>query len=327
MQPQQHKKTPVTILTGFLGAGKTTLLNEIISQHPDTRFAIIENEFGEIGIDQELVLNKDKNLFEMSNGCICCTINNELADTLLELSRSDKPFDHLLIETTGIADPMGVTEAFLSDPLIQQKYIVDGLICLVDTEQVEDLLSQEEEVARQISAADVIIFNKTDLMRKEYLEEVKQTVKKINPYAICHESSQEGTDTTGLLQLKAYTVSGFHERHKAVVAEHHREQHHHHHISTYSFSFEEPLDLQKFQQWANMLLTFQNERIYRIKGILNFKGEETKTIFQSVKTRYLLVKGKEWEPEETRLSKIVFIGRELRKDILEKNLRQCRYKV
>lgn len=325
MQPQKEK-TPVTILTGFLGAGKTTLLNEIISQHPDTRFAIIENEFGEIGIDQELVLNQDKNLFEMSNGCICCTINHELADTLLELSRSNKPFDHLLIETTGIADPMGVTEAFLSDPLIQQKYIVDGLVCIVDTEQIEDLLGQEEEVARQISAADLVIFNKTDLVRKEYLEEVKKTVKKINPYAICQDSSQGKTDTSNLLRLKSYTVSGFHERHQALNAEHDHHEHHHHQISTYSFTFEEPLDLQKFQQWANMLLTFQNERLYRIKGILNFQEEETKTIFQSVKTRFLLVKGKAWEPAESRQSKIVFIGRELRKDILEKNLRQCYYK-
>lgn len=325
MQPQQQKKTPVTILTGFLGAGKTTLLNEIISQNTDTRFAIIENEFGEIGIDQELVLNQDKNLFEMSNGCICCTINHELADTLLELSRSDKPFDHLLIETTGIADPMGVTEAFLSDPLIQQKYIVDGLVCLVDSEHIEDLLSQEEEAARQISAADVIIFNKTDLVTEEYLRELKHTVKKINPYAISKESSQGKVDTKELLQLKSYTVSGFHERHHVVATEHHHDQHHHH-ISTYSFTFEQPLDLLKFQQWANMLLTFQNERIYRIKGILNFKGEETKTIFQSVKTRFLLVKGKDWEPGEERLSKIVFIGRELRKDILEKHLRQCLHK-
>lgn len=316
----QGKQTPVTIITGFLGSGKTTFLNEVISQNPDTRFAIIENEFGEIGLDQELVIKRDDSIFEMSNGCICCSINNELVENLLKLSSEAYQFDHLIIETTGIAEPLGVAEAFMSDPLIQQKFSVNAIICLADCEQLEDFLKDNEEAGKQLSAADLVLLNKCDLVSEDYVQHVQKVVKEINPYADIFFTSYSKTDTKPILDLMAFEADSLQKKQDAVANDHH---HHHHHISSYSFTFDRDFDFHKFYQWATVLLTFQSGRIYRIKGILCFDGDKEKRIFQSVKNRFLLTGGEKWKDDETRCSRIVFIGKELRKDILEKHMRQC----
>lgn len=315
-----NKQIPVTIVTGFLGSGKTTFLNEVIGQNPDTRFAIIENEFGEIGLDQELVIKRDDNIFEMSNGCICCSINTELIENLLKLSSDAYQFDHLIIETTGIAEPLSVAEAFLAHPLIQQKFSVNAIICLVDCEQLEECLKENEEAGRQLSAADFVLFNKSELVRAEYLQEVKKMVQEINPYADSFATSHAKTDTKLLLNLMAFDSENIQKKQEAVAHDHH---HHHHQITSYSFTFDRNFDFHKFYQWASVLLTFQSGRIYRIKGILSFEGDKEKRIFQSVKNRFLLTNGDKWKDGESRESRIVFIGKELRKDILEKHMRQC----
>ena len=154
-------KIPVGIITGFLGAGKTTLLNNLIREYPDKRFAIIENEFGEIGIDSELVLNLDNShIRELANGCICCSLNDDLAGLVLDLLRTGPPFDHLLIETTGIADPSSVVQPFFSDPDIRSSFTIDGVICLVDALHFNHFSDQQEEVFRQVAMADLILLNK-----------------------------------------------------------------------------------------------------------------------------------------------------------------------
>lgn len=318
-----QKTIPVTIITGFLGSGKTTLLNEIITQNPGTKFAIIENEFGEIGLDQEFVIQKDGNIFELSNGCICCSINDELVENLLKLAASPHNFDHLLIETTGIAEPLAVAEAFLSDPLIRKKFSVNAIVCMVDCEQIEEMLKEEEEAGRQVSAADMIIFNKCDLVTDTYIQQTRTLLKGINPYADSLLSSHGKVDTQQLLSLTAYDEQKVSQKQDAIAHEHEHDHHHHHHITSYSFTFDQDFDFQKFYQWATVLLTFQSGRIYRIKGVISFNGHEEKMVFQSVKNRFLLTPAEKWETSTKRNSRIVFIGKELRKDILEKHLKQC----
>ena len=314
-----QKAIPVTIITGFLGSGKTTLLNEIISQNPDTKFAIIENEFGEIGLDKEFVVQKEHNIFELSNGCICCSINNELVESLMKLASSPHNFDHLLVETTGIAEPLGVAEAFLSDPLIRQRFSVNAIICMADCEQIEEMLKEGEEAGRQISAADMIIFNKTDLVTEDYIRKTQNLLKEINPYADSLLTTHGKVDTRLLLSLTAYDEQKVSRKQDTISHDHH----HHHHITSFSFTFEQDFDFQKFYQWATVLLTFQSGRIYRIKGVISFSGHEEKMVFQSVKNRFLLTPAEKWEVDAHRNSRMVFIGKELRKDMLEKHLKQC----
>ena len=314
---------PVTLITGFLGSGKTTFVNELTAGKRAKSFAIIENEFGEVGIDQELLIGGSERVFEVNGGCICCTVSDELITYLLNLNGTQQAFNHLIIESTGIAEPLAIAEPFLSHPVIQKKYRLDGIICLVDSEFLEAQLREEEVVARQISAADSIIFNKTDCVEEEYLQKLEQLVRSINPFARMHRAQfARVEDSADLLNMEANQPGLIEQQHQAV-------DHHHHHlheqISSYSISFKEPLNYEKFYQWANKLMMFQNSRIYRIKGILNFEREEDKVIFQSVKNKFVMSKGSSWpkaQPSE-RESKLVFIGRELNKERLERHLRQC----
>lgn len=312
---------PVTIITGFLGSGKTTFINDLTAKHGGKKFAIIENEFGEISIDQELLTGGQEDIFEIKGGCICCTVSDELIQYLLKLAQEPYAFDHLIIETTGVAEPLSIAEPFLAHPIIQQKYRLDSIICLVDSELVESQLQEEEVVARQISAADLILFNKTDAVAPAYLQEVEGIIQQINPLAQTLRTSF-GKLAEDVLQLQAHTAERLEKKLEAVD---HQHQHLHRQISSHSISFTEPLDYAKFYQWASMLLMFQGSRIYRIKGILNMKGEEHKLIFQSVKSKFSLTKGNKWAEEAAsipRESRLVFIGRELRKEQLLRQLKQ-----
>ncbi len=310
---------PVTIITGFLGSGKTTFINDLTAKHPGKKFAIIENEFGAISIDQELLVGGAEGVFEIKGGCICCTVSEELIKYLLNLNKDGQAFDHLIIETTGIAEPLSIGEPFLAHPLIQQKYQLDGIVCLVDSEGVEDMLQQEAVVAKQISAADLIIFNKTDVIATDYLLEVESRIRQINPLALTVRAQYGRVDYANLLNLQANTTELMERLQQQVAHDH---QHLHQGISSWSLSFTEPLDYAKFYQWASMLMMFQSSRIYRIKGILNFSNESTKTIFQSVKNKFVMTEGSAWPAEAPRGSKLVFIGRELKKEQLMRQLKQ-----
>ncbi|MCP4438365.1 MAG: GTP-binding protein [Aureispira sp.] len=345
---------PVTILTGFLGAGKTTLLNHIIQQNPDSKFAIIENEFGDIGIDNELVIGADDGIFEMSNGCICCALNDELIETLAKLLNSEHHFDQLIIETTGIAEPDGVAAAFVSDPNIQEYFRLDATICLADANNIEDMLEEREEAKRQVTFADFIILNKKSDVSSEYLEKLTDILHKANPMATI-ERADYGKVNTNILSIKAYEEKTVSEKINAVH-QHSHDNHHHHHkhdhnhdhdhthkdhthdhdhkhhhnhhsdIVTHSFVFDQAFDVLKFRHWLNVLLMIQGKSLYRVKGIMDFQFQDQKTIVQSVRQMHVFQAGPTWEEGEKRVSKIVFIGKQLRKDILEKNLKHCLYK-
>lgn len=321
----KQKSVPVTILTGFLGAGKTTLLNRIITKNPDTKFAIIENEYGDIGIDNELIVGADDDIFEMSNGCICCTLNSELVAVLSKLVKSHHKFDHLIIETTGVAEPDGVAAAFMVDPAVQQYFRLDATICLVDAMHITELLDEREEAKKQLTFADFIIINKQSEVSTQALSKLKEKLEEVNTFAEI-ESCDYGQYQANILDLNAYEA---HKITQQIDASHHHHHHHTHHsneIVTQSFIIKEPLDILKFRHWLNVLLMIQGQYLYRIKGIVNFQYQEHKTIVQSVKKACVFQQGDTWQPTEERLTKLVFIGKHLKREVLEKQLKHCYFK-
>jgi G3E family GTPase len=312
--------TPVTVLTGFLGAGKTTLLNHLISSAKDTRFAVIENEFGAINIDSELVLGSKDNIFQLSNGCICCSLNGDLLELLQDLIDLRQKYDHLLIETTGIADPQSVAAVFLTNYGLQQHFRLDAVIAVADARHLEESLQQEDIAARQIAAADAIILNKADLAHERFLGDLKEKIQQINPFATIITATQGQIDATTILNLHA---------HEALAAEqtsqkiHHHHNHQHDEITSQAYTFEPPFDLLKFRHFISVLLMFQNSRIYRIKGILYVTNENERCIFQSVQQMSVVSRGSVWQEGEKKESKIVVIGRGLNRAMFEKRLREC----
>jgi G3E family GTPase len=316
----QTKKTPVTIITGFLGAGKTTLLNRLIAQQPKTKFVIIENEFGKVPIDHELVVGAGDGIFELANGCICCTLNVELGKVLRHLVDKYQDFDHLIIETTGIADPAGVAAAFVSDMKVQNRFELDSTLCLIDAAHLEETLESNDDVAaQQIAFADVLLLNKADQVDTDVLGKVKQTALEINPYAQVVSGTFAQFEGIDLLNIKA---------HETVTIEQKTLQirplsHHHAQLVSHSFSFDTPFDEEKFKLWIYQLLHIQNKGIYRIKGVLHFANRDKKIVFQSVKNQFVFQEGSPWKQGETSSSKIVFIGNNLNKKALERRLNSC----
>lgn len=324
------KTIPVTILTGFLGSGKTTFLNQIISQNKNIKFAIIENEFGEINIDSELVINTNEHIFELTNGCICCTLNGDLSALLNKLVTGDYEFDHLIIETTGIADPAAVAAVFLTDYNIQTIFKLDGVICLVDTQNVMSVLGVEEEASKQIAFSDFLVFNKIAQTSLELQNQIKQTIKNINPFAGMAFCDFAETNTQPLLNLKAYKKEKTQFRLGVNITQNQpfvfTKPQSHHNIVTQGFIIGESLDLLKIRHYFTVMLFIQGAYFYRIKGILNIEGLDRKLIIQSVKGAPVFTDGDAWQLNELRETRIVFIGKELKREILEKGLRQCIYK-
>ncbi|GAA4837290.1 GTP-binding protein [Algivirga pacifica] len=313
-------RIPVTIITGFLGAGKTTLLNRIIAEHPNKRFAIIENEFGETGIDNDLVVGIEDGIFEMSNGCICCTLSEELHETLNKLLQQSDKFDHLLIETTGIAEPSSIAMPFTTDPLVQKYFYLDGTICLADAQYLEDSLKDDENAVQQVTFADLILLNKKELVAEGYLKEVKEVLKKLNPYADILTTQNADYGSKKILDLKAYSPEKVEEKSSFIPAHHH---HHHHHIVSHSITATGMVNPQELEYWLTVLLQLQGEAFYRIKGIFHFPNEDRKVIFQAVRNQSAITLGSPWRPEEERTNRMVFIGKELNTKVLERRFKQC----
>lgn len=321
---------PVTILTGFLGAGKTTFLNHIIEENPNTKFAIIENEFGEINIDSSLVINTTENIFELSNGCICCSMNGDLAELLNKLVTGPYEFDHLIIETTGIADPSAVAAVFMTDYNVQTVFKLDGVICLVDTLNVLDVLGVEEEASKQIAFSDYILFNKSSETEEQKKTDVKNKIKSLNPFADFAFTDFGKTPTTPLLNLKAYDKAaikfrlGFSSKSDSLINT--NQESHHHDIVSQSFIFKESFDLLKLRHYLTVMLFVQGAFFYRIKGILNIEGFNRQLIIQSVKGSPVFTDGDTWDSDSVKETRIVFIGKKLKREILEKGLKQCFFK-
>jgi len=330
---------PVTILTGFLGSGKTTLLNHLTNQNPANKFAIIENEFGEINIDSELVVGVNDGIFELTNGCICCSINTELVSTIYSIIEKFPHINHLLIETTGIADPGVVANTFLTDASIESTFRLDAIVTIADAQFIEQQLVTHQEARKQIAMADIVLLNKIDKVDSYTLDTATNVIRRMNPHAalsICNHGSVEGID---LLNLQAFSSSSVlrldfsrlptaRPSHVKFLINKGQNSNHHNHseITSHSIILEQPLDSEKFDTWINLMLNFNAQNFYRIKGILNMEQNNCKVIFQAVNNQFIIQVGNQWGAE-TRVTKIVFIGKNLDKESLEEGIKSCCYSL
>ncbi len=314
------KTIPVTVLTGYLGAGKTTLLNRIFTYEHGKKVAVIVNEFGEVGIDNQLIVNTDEEIFEMNNGCICCTVRGDLIRIINNLMKRRDKFDHLVIETTGLADPAPVIQTFFMDEDVQDQTHLDAVVTVVDALHIWQHWDAEE-AQEQIAFADVILLNKTDLVAPSQLNQLEQRVRSMNIMAKIYRTQNALIGIDQLLGVKAFDVN----RALEIDPKFLEENAHEHDESVYSVSIVEtiPLDGQKLNNWISQVLRNQGADIFRMKGILNVAGEDNRFVFQGV---HMLFDGKNdrpWNKNEQRKSELVFIGRNLDERKLNEGFRAC----
>ncbi|MDX6807191.1 GTP-binding protein [Terrihabitans rhizophilus] len=352
-------KIPVTVLTGYLGAGKTTLLNRILSEQHGKRYAVIVNEFGEIGIDNELVVGADEEVFEMNNGCICCTVRGDLIRIIEGLMKRKGKFDAIIVETTGLADPAPVAQTFFIDQDVQDTVRLDAVVTVADAKWLVDRLKDAPEAKNQIAFADVILLNKTDLVDEAALQEVEARIRGLNPYARVIRTVKSNVPLDEVLDRGAFDLErilsiepafleqeGTHD-HAHDHHEHgpdcgcghdhdhgHGHDHHDHghgglkhyhdeHMQSVAFHIPGDVDPDKFMPWVQDLAQREGQNFLRWKGILSFKNEPRRFVFQGV---HMILDGdlqREWKPGETRDSKLVFIGRDLDTERLRDGFMAC----
>jgi G3E family GTPase len=342
---------PTTILTGFLGAGKTTLLNRILREEHGLRIAVIENEFGEENIDNEiLVQDSGEQIVEMNNGCICCTIRGDLVVALTNLAQKREAgeiaFDRVVIETTGLANPGPVAQTFFVDEEVGAHYMLDAVVTVVDARHAMDQLDRHEEAQRQVGFADKILLSKLDLVDAELLETLKLRLKRINPRAPISTSDFGRAPIADVLDLRGFNLNDKLELDPDFLrAEEHDHEHHahdepghvhteacnhdHHHahhsddIAAFVFKSERPFDPERLDQFLGSMVQVFGPSMLRYKGVLSMQGAERKVVFQGVHQIMGSDLGAKWEPDEPRGSKMVFIGKNLPKDVFIHGLEQC----
>ncbi len=313
---------PVTVLTGYLGAGKTTLLNHILTAQHGRKYAVVINEFGELGVDNDLVVDADEEVFEMNNGCICCTVRGDLIRILGALMKRRTRFDGIIVETTGLADPAPVAQTFFVDEDVRARTRLDAVVTVVDALNLPARLADSPEARNQIAFADVIVLNKTDLVDEAELAALETRIRGINRHVRLHRAVRGDVDLADVLDQGGFDL----ERALAMAPDFLEDDSHGHdeEVGSLSFSVAEPLDQARFQAWIGALLQEQGQDILRSKGILDFKGEQRRFGFQAV---HMMADGDfigPWKPDEPRRSRIVFIGRNLNRPRLRRGFESCR---
>jgi G3E family GTPase len=311
---------PVTLITGFLGAGKTTFLNELIKYDQSKRLAIIENEFGEESIDGQLIIGAGNDIYELSNGCLCCTLSQDFHQLLEDLWYRRFEFDEVVIETTGIADPASVAAPFLTSRLIPNYYQLERVICLIDAQHIEDQLKETIEARQQISFSDVLLITKADTVSSDHLTYLKDLLAKINPFGIILSGHKDAYPFSEIFLTERHTIIGKRPKFSLSIS---LTQQQHEDIVSLSFTFIEPFNINMLQNQLTAFLLFQAKDVYRVKGIIYAPGEDKKIIVQSVTTSLVVEYGQEWEVGELRQSRIVFIGKNLKPRGFERMLKQC----
>lgn len=350
---------PVTVLTGYLGSGKTTLLNRILSENHGKRYAVIVNEFGEIGIDNDLIVESDEEIYEMNNGCVCCTVRGDLIRVVEGLMRRPGRFDAIVVETTGLADPAPVAQTFFMDDDVRSKTKLDAVVALVDARHLPLRLKDSKEAEDQIAFADVIVVNKTDLVTEDELRAVEATVRAINPSAKIHRTQRSGVDLAEVLDRGAFDLKRAlendphfleahdhdhdhvcgpdcdhdHHHHDHDGHDHHGHEHHHHghdHVSpihdvtVQSVSLRGgEMDPKKFFPWIEKVTQLEGPNILRLKGIVAFRDDPDRYVIQGV---HMIIEGdhqRAWKDGEKHESRLVFIGRELDAERLKKSFEAC----
>lgn len=351
---QAQPQIPVTVLTGYLGSGKTTLLNRILTEDHGKRYAVIVNEFGEIGIDNDLIVESDEEIYEMNNGCICCTVRGDLIRTVEGLMRRPGRFDAILVETTGLADPAPVAQTFFMDEDVRSKTKLDAVVTLVDAKHLPLRLKDSKEAEDQIAFADVIVLNKTDLVNEQELRDVEAAVRAINPSARIHKTQRSGVDLKEVLDRGAFDLQRAldNDPHFLDADEHHHDHdhecgpdcghdhhhhhdhdhgHHHHHgvspihdVGVTSISLRGgDMDPKKFFPWLEKTTQIDGPNILRLKGIIAIKDDPERYVVQGV---HMILEGdhqRAWKEGEKRESRLVFIGRELDVERLKRTFEAC----
>jgi G3E family GTPase len=302
-------KTPVTVLTGYLGAGKTTLLNRILTEPHGRRYAVIINEFGEVGIDNDLVVDSDEEVFEMNNGCVCCTVRGDLIRIIDHLMKRKDRFDAIIVETTGLADPAPVAQTFFMDEDVARRARLDCVVTVVDARHVTERLEDSPEAEEQIAFADVILLNKTDLVTADELAAVEKRLRAINRLAPIHKTERCAVDLREVLEKYSFDLERILEIQPQFLDDDHHE--HDEAVTSVSLTCDRPLDTARFDRWFSNLLATEGPNILRAKGILDLAGSDRRFVVQAV---HMIREGdwqRPWKPDEARTSRLVLIGREL----------------
>ena len=325
MSEGEQNKIPVIILTGFLGSGKTTLLNRILTAPHGYRIAVIVNEFGEVGIDHQLLISSDEEIVQMNNGCICCTVHGDLLRVLFRLLDQRSTFDTLLLETTGLADPAAVAQTFLVDERIRWEFSMNQIVTLVDAKHIEGQLEAQTEAQEQIAFADTILLNKIDLASAEELDQLETKIRGLNNTATIFRTKNADIDISTLLTTRAFDL----EQKLNSSPDFLSAQNHTHTTDISSVSFVEPgtLDKAKVSLWFRSVISEQGANILRMKGILNLRGDPHQFVFHGIHMMFEGRLGREWTEGETRLNRLVFIGRELEKEKLLNSSRAWAFDV
>lgn len=318
---------PATILTGFLGAGKTTLLNRILNEQHDQRIAVIVNEFGEAGIDGGLLIQEDEQIVEMNNGCICCSVRGDLLRILGDLytrkQSGELNFDRVIIETTGLADPGPVAQTFFIETDVRDRYLLDGIITVVDAFHGMQQLDQHDEASEQVGFADRILLSKTDLVDETTVKKLTARLRQINPRASITPVHFGNTDLGEILNMQGFLLE---ERLKIEPDFLQGAHHHHHHddgISSFVFRHDQPFDMDKLEQFLGTLIELYGTDMLRYKGLLNVVNDDHRWAFQGVHMMMGGERGSPWQPDEKRESTMVFIGKDLPETAFKKGLEKC----
>jgi len=313
---------PVTVLTGYLGAGKTTLLNRILSENHGKKYAVVINEFGELGVDNDLVIDADEEVFEMNNGCICCTVRGDLIRIVGQLVRRKGQLDGIIIETTGLADPSPVAQTFFVDDQVKSRSRLDAIITVVDAKHMLARLEDSHEAEEQVAFADVIVLNKTDLVTPEELATVEDRIRGINRSARILHAEKANVPLAELLDRRSFDLDRILEMEPDFLT---GEDDHEHDdaVTSASLTADAPLDMERFYEWIGTVLMEQGSNLLRTKGILDFEGCNERFAFQAV---HMISDGDfigPWKSRTSRQSRLVFIGRNLNRPQLRRGFDAC----
>ena len=353
---EAQTQIPVTVLTGYLGSGKTTLLNRILSENHGKRYAVIVNEFGEIGIDNDLIVESDEEIYEMNNGCVCCTVRGDLIRVVEGLMRRPGRFDAIIVETTGLADPVPVAQTFFMDDDVRSKTKLDAVVALVDAKHLPLRLKDSREAEDQIAFADVVVLNKTDLVNADELRDVEAAIRAINPSAKIHRTTRAGVALDQVLDRGAFDLKRVladdphfldahdhdhdhdcgpdcgHDHHHHDHDHHHHDHDHHDHgavspihdVTVQSVSLRGgEMDSKKFFPWIEKITQMEGPNILRLKGIIAIKDDPDRYVIQGV---HMIIEGdhqRAWKDDEKHESRLVFIGRELDAERLKRSFEAC----
>ncbi len=313
-------RRPATILTGFLGSGKTTLLNRILEGTPEKKIAVIVNEFGEIGIDHQLVVRSDEEIVELNNGCLCCTVRGDLIRIVDDIFSRYDTIDHLVIETTGLADPGPVIQSFIVDDRMQARLLLDAIVTTVDCRHIWTQLASHE-AQEQIAFADVVLLNKIDLVEAAEVDRIERRVRSMNRFATVYRTERSAVDLDQILGLGAFDLKNI----LGVAPDLLEEEDHEHDASVSSVCITAPgaVDSARFNKWMFELVQARGADLFRMKGILDLDAATRRFVFQGVHMTLDGRPGRAWAPSEARRNELVFIGRDLDRQTLEQGLASC----